>query len=452
MNLRFVFLFGLLASASSLHSATEIVSNGVTWKFTSDRPSGVFLTGDPWVVGPVAIISISNSLNDRSFTPRAGQNGSMINPAGNATQGYDDAVAGYEAALNVGLTVSKATPLILPPHTSLVSSVSWLYRTPTEREPGAPRFDGGQRAPRPALRSVGILTVLDKAPPADAFRPPYSGTDKTVRFTRANLDYSKLPGLAPVPNMPSWEGLAKSMARPWLDHYTGWVGGHLHPSEHMPNYGRDLARIVGHCAMAVLIGNEKPGENPAKDRTIANLVQFGIDLTGIAATGGHWPPDGGHGMGRKFPILFAGALLKDPHMLNVGHWNTAFQEDRQTFYVSQAEVDLTNSPRWAPDKRAELIPYTTADIGTAEWGIRHAVRPQANNAAWTATYRDINGSIVPAFALAARLMGLKDAWNHPAFFDYSDRFIEWQKTAPRRPNQTSAFLDTMWQTYRAKAE
>jgi hypothetical protein len=33
---------------------------------------------------------------------------------------------------------------------------------------------------------------------------------------------------------------------------------------------------------------------------------------------------GGHG--RKFPILFAGAMLHDSHMLEVGTWDTRFQD------------------------------------------------------------------------------------------------------------------------------
>lgn len=432
--------------------ATALTSNGVTWTLSADHRNGVFLTGDPWVVGPVVVTSITNDLHDPSFSPRPGQNGSMINPAGGRGQGYDDALLGYSPELNAGRPndrpVSADNPLLLQPGHTLVSAVSWLYRTADDREPGAPRFGGGQKAPRPALRSAGILTVLAEAPPEDSFRPAYSGTDKTVRFTRARLDYSRLPGLAPLSQAPSWESLATEMARPWLDHVSGWAGGHSHPSEHMPNYGRDMARIIGHCSLAVLTGPAKPGANPAKDQVIANLVQFGIDLTGIAGSGGYWPADGGHGMGRKWPILFAGAMLDDPHMLEVGRWKTRFQENEQTFVVSQAEVDITNGPDWKPDRRAPVRPYAPADIGTPEWGIRHVENPRADNAHWGALYRDINNATIPAFALAARLMGLKDAWNHEPFFDYCDRVMAGER-APH--NRQSAFLEAMWTAYRPAA-
>ena len=65
-------------------------------------------------------------------------------------------------------------------------------------------------------------------------------------------------------------------------------------------------------------------------------------------------------------------MLNDPHMKEVGQWKTHFQEDEQTFYVSQREVDITNSPQWSPDKRGGIIaPYTKEDIGMPDWGIRH---------------------------------------------------------------------------------
>lgn len=443
----------LLLSNPWCHAA-QIESHGIVWTLEkAPSASGTFVTGDPWVVGPVRVVGIGNKLNDPKYTPRAGQNGSMLNPGGSSKQGYDDGLKSYDESLNAGLPhgkpVSPDNPLELKPGSSLVSMVSWLYRSGSDREPGCPPFGGGPEAPRPATRSAGILTVLDKAPKEGSFRPPYSGDDKTVKFHIAQLDYEKLPKLAPVGSAPSLESLADAMSGPWVDHVNGWLGAHVHPSEHMPNYGRDLARVVATCTLASFLSDEPPGKNPARDKVIRNLVQFGIDLTGIAAVGGGWPADGGHALGRKMPILYAGVLLDDAHMKNAGHWETRFQENEQTFYITQAEVDLTNSPRWVPDKRAPTAPYTAEDIGTAEWGIRHAKEPERDNRTWGATYRDVNGAVIPAFALAARLMNLKEAWNHDAFFDYCDRYLAWYVEAEKKPHNgpTEFFMD-MWTAYR----
>jgi len=449
----FVLLAGL---AASLHAAKEIESNGVIWTLDREAPSGTFVTGDPWVVGPVKVIGIRNTLNSPDYPAQPGQNGSMLNPGGTGKQGYDSGLRSYDEELNAGLIngqpISPDNALALESGNSLVSMVSWLYKSADDREPGCPKFGGGADAPRPATRSAGILTVLDKAPPEGSFRPPYSGADKTIKFNRSQLDYAKLPKLAPVSGAPSLESLESAMAKPWVDHVNGWLGAHVHPSEHMPNYGRDMGYAVVNCTLALFTGSGQPGENPAKDKVLLNLVQYGIDLAGIADAGGYWPADGGHALGRKWPILFAGAMLNDKHLLNAGQWETRFQENEQTFYVSQAEVDITNGPSWKPDKRAPVVPYTAEDIGLAEWGIRHAYTPEADNKDWGATYREVNGAVIPGFALAARLMGLKEAWNHNAFFDYCDRYMQWfEGESPKLSNQPQPFLREMWRTYRPTA-
>lgn len=436
-----------------LHADTSVTSNGVTWKFAADHKTGVYVNGDPWVVGPVTVVSITNGLNDPKFKPRPGQNGSMLNPGTDTRQGYDDTLKNYDASLNAGLRggrpVSAADPLPVPANSTLVSAVSWLYNSEADTEPGTPKFNGGTKTPRPALRSAGLLTVVDKVPPPQSFRPPYVGTDKAARFQTGMLDYSKLPVLKPAPaSAPRIDALAKQLSLTWLDHVNDFMGGFTHPSDHMPNYGRDLARIVAEGTLVLFTDESPPGKNPAKDRLVIGLVQFGIDLAGIADNGGGWPANGGHCLGRKLPVLFAGTLLNDAHMKDAGRWKTRFQEDEQTFYVDADSVSMTAGAEWKPDKRAPRVPYTKADIGTAEWGINHASNPAADNGAWEATYREVNGAVIPAFALAARLMGLKAAWNHDAFFDYCDRYMKWKDTEKPTANQVTPFMQAMWDAHR----
>ena len=450
----FRFVLILLSATLGLRAATEITSNGVTWTLAEARAHGVFVNGDPWVIGPVTVTAITNSLNDRAYTPKPGQNGSMVNPGTDQRQGYDSGLKNYDASLNASLPqgrpISPDNPLALRSGSSIVSTVSWLYNSAEDREPGAPKFNGATNTPRPILRSGAVLTILAEAPPADAFRPPYVGSDKSIKFLASRLDYSKLARLA-LPTgaqPPSFETLADGFARPWNDHVNGWMADWTHPSLNMPNYGRDIGRLVGDATLRLFTESANRGINPDKDRLVIGLVQYGLDCAGIADNDGGWPADGGHGLGRKWPILFAGALLKDTHLLDAGQWPTRFQENEQHFKVSLAEVELTNGPDWKPDKRATLVPYTEKDIGTPEWGIRHATYPQSDNAHFTATYREINGSVTPAFALAARAMGLKQAWNHDVFFDYADRFMTWRLTQPATHNNPSPLLIAMWNAHR----
>ena len=178
---------------------------------------------------------------------------------------------------------------------------------------------------------------------------------------------TQLCNLAPVADTPDPAVLAEKMARPWIDHVHEFAGAMLHPSENMPNYGREMARILAEAGLLTNVDVSKLPGSPKKDDLVIRLVQFGIDCTGIADVGGGWPENGGHGLGRKFPILFAGVLLSDEHMLTVGQWKTRFQDDEQTFYVTQESVDITHSDKWSPDSRAaDKEPYEAKDIGLPE--------------------------------------------------------------------------------------
>lgn len=446
---------GLFLSLHQLPAAEHISQYGITWTFDKDYPSGQFCTGDYWMVGPVKVIGITNNLHTSGFTPKPGDDGSMVNPGTDEHQGYCPKLTYahmYQESLNASLVegkpISAGNPLVLKVNSSLVSMVCWLYNTETDGEPGMPKFEGNAKAPGPCTRAGAILTVLPEAPPAGSFRPPYCGNDKTVKFNFNKLDLSKLKNLPPVADTPNPDELAKQMERPWIDHVYQCYGRLLHPSENMPCYGREIAQVMNNAALLLHLDFSKLPGNPKKDKLLISLVQLGIDNTGIADNGGGWPSNGGHHVGRKWPILFAGVMLNDPHMKEVGQWKTLFQEDAQTFYVTQQEVDMTHSSKWKPDKRAKTFePYTKEDIGMPEWGCsNHGPDSTNDNRAMTTPYRSVNSPVYPGFVLAARLMGQEEAWNHKALFDYTDRWM--RLTGGRFPaGNTDPFLLNMWKAY-----
>ena len=453
MNARFLklLLIPLVFFSPSLNAATSISQYGITWTFDKDYPSGQFCTGDYWVVGPVQIIGISTNLHAAGFTPKPGEDGSMVNPGTTDKQGYDNHISSYDAKLNAtligGQPVSAKNPLVLKANSSLVSMVSWLYRSEKDAEPGIPHFttDPGGRRPRPVTRSGAVLTVLSSPAPKNSFRPPYCGPDKTIKFNFEKLDLAKLKNYPPVADTPNPEALAKQMERPWFDHIYEWLGTHVHPSENMPDYGREMCAIMDQVALILHVDFSRLPGRPTKDKLLAELVQYGIDLAGIADNGGGWPNNGGCHMGKKWPILFAGLMLNDPHMKDAGKWKTRFQEDEQTFYVTTAEVALTHSAKWQPDKRSVATPYDRADIGMAEWGILHTSNPALDNRTWNTVYRDINYSVGAGYVLAARIMGQEEAWNHQALFDYTDRVMK--ETGGKGggiTNSTQPFILNMW--------
>ena len=436
------------------YEAKTLQQFGITWEFDNYYSVGQFANGDFWVLGPVVIIAIeprSTLVGDRIM------NGSMVNPSPlNTKQGYDNQMPSntYDPQLNVALNVSAENTLTLQPHSSLVSTISIEVRLHSNDT---------------HLLSAAVLTVLPSPAPAGSFRPPYCGSDKTPRLNKSMLDYSPLRRLPPVPQTPTLEGVEAMFAAPWIDHRPGWSQRYMHPRNNMSEYGREIHRDIGIGGLMLHL-DFTPQQ---KEKLLIRYVQLGIDLYGIVQAGGYWSNDGGHAGGRKWPILLAGLVLNDPGMKSIGQKSgdylysngygpgncppdyVHFGEDDQTFYVSALDVSLTNGPTWNPDSRdAERIPYTEADIGLPEWGIRHSTHPHMSNKYLSTKYRGVAGCTFNGTALAALLTPeAKALWNHDAYFDYTDRYMV--LTAPGGEHSTgvrswSAFTANMWDTYRVQ--
>ncbi|MDB6093007.1 MAG: hypothetical protein JWM32_569 [Verrucomicrobia bacterium] len=423
------------SSATSAFAATSISQFGITWTFSTDKTVGQFVNGDYWVVGPVTIISISPA-----STTTAGRtiNGSMINPLAGLTvpEGFDSAMGAntYVAALNVarpgGANLSATNPLIVPPSSSLISSISH----PT---PGI----------RPQLTDAAVLTVLAAAPPANSFRPPYCGPNKTIIATEADIDYSKVRSLPKPSSTPDIAVVSSHFVRPWIDINTEWIGREWHPSNNQEDYGREIGKQLSEALLILQLNFT----NAQKRELMVRLLQYGMDIYGSAVNGGFWRESGGHNQGRKMPLLFAATVLNNASIRAYANPAThfIFQEDRTTFYVSQTEVSFTHSKAWDPDTRAGTPEaYEQSDIGTAEWGIHHVRDPSADNRYWGTVYRDIAGSATIGHILTAHIMGLKSTWNWPPAFDYYDRFWPMFKDTRVGVNTPSRFERDMWIAYR----
>ena len=92
-----------------------------------------------------------------------------------------------------------------------------------------------------------------------------------------------------------------------------------------------MAEAPGLASLALM--TDLPPEK--KERLLIGLVQNGIDLWGIVRAGFHgWQAHGGHGSGRKWPIVFAGMMLGDDEMASPTktYPNVQFGEDMQTLF------------------------------------------------------------------------------------------------------------------------
>jgi hypothetical protein len=415
-----------LMAVSIASAATSVTRFAITWTFSADRQVGQYANGDWWVVGPVTITNISpKSVVSGGRTI----NGSMVNPnsAQFPSHGLDSAMAetgvGFNSSLNVGRPngndISASNPLVLQNGTSLVSCVS--HPTSTNR---------------PTITDVSILTVVASPPPAGAFRPPYCGTDKTHYWNKSNLSYGILQKLT-LSGAPTPADMAANFERPWFELGTESAGRYFHPANHQPEYGRDMAYIIGDAMLALHLNYT----DAQKELLYIRLVQWGIDLYGCAMTGGMWADNGGLNAGRKGGLVLAALALNDPKILAFADAKKEFifAEDRQTWYVTQSDVGRA---MYNGDGRLRET-YRQEHVGLPEWGEKHASQPNRDASNWSAFYRDINYIAHLGEALAIRLTaGGMQAWNWPPFFDYMDRAWSISSSSMR------AFPAAMWRAYR----
>lgn len=422
----------------------SITQYGITWTFDRDHEFGQFVNGDYWVVGPVAIHSISPGWDGE-------RHGSMINPAPGWPHGYHTKVFSYEPALNVAIGVSSTNPLIVPSGSSLVSTVGC-----SEGEPCATDVRVSMPgAPLPSLVTAAVLTVLPTQPPnsgTTVFRPPYTNTTKLL-YSSQNLHIELFPRLPFVPSRPSIlpniSSLATSFRRVWLDHKYNWPGRYLHPSQNMPNYGRDMARSENDGFLSLLLDYS---DSEKRDLSIG-LIQIGIDNYGVLKSArdnnlvefGLFGGGAGQGSGRKLPILFAGVMLDKPELIQ--EMNAAgslpFQEDCQTFYASQDDVNR--------------YPALFPTVGAVYWGTEHCSNPGKDNR--DLGYRSCcssnvwNGAVLFSIVMSdSRGISFRDLWDHVELFDYEDHYMD--PSFPGSPavgswtRSFSDFAEEMWDTYR----
>ena len=458
------------AAGAVTNTVTSLTKDGITWTFSAPVVAGQFVTGDYFVLGPVTISAISPA--PTSADPYL--NGSVANlPTTNGKSGFDSRLNdGSDESWWFDATLRLYPPILLHPGDALVSSVS--LATP-HTVPEVMRSGDMSISP---VASYSVLSVLAAAPPADAFRPSYCDRTQTIRRA-VSVQRNLLPSLAPPkPAMtPTLAQFADWLRRPWIDTNAFLFDA---PAEYMPSYGAQVAAAVGFASLTLMLNQ------PAADKVnlTNDLVQYGIDLFGCVQAGYGWPAFGGHRSGRKLPILLAGLLLGDDTMKNVStSYPDEFGEDMQTVHISQIPGGYTTAWQGATviygghygvhadgtPASADLLYGPYEQLQPAQWPLLNS------NEQLGEAYRRCCTSLVwIGEALAIHLLGAEGVWNHPAFFDYADRWMNEDDTQAvaailaqsgfdysadwERQRQTAGyfqgefpqytFVDDMWAAYR----
>ena len=414
---------------------TSVTQHGITWTFADPARVGQFVNGDFYVVGPVTVVAVDPPpANDR--------NGSVLNlPSFEDRSGFDSRVQGnrYDPSMRAN------PPIAIKPGDALVSTIS------VETVGTIKRVLRPSDATISPVRTASVLTSLAAPVPPDAFRPSYADRSQKIYLSR-DLQRQLLPRLTPVPGTPPLAEFEGYFGRPWID---ANQYGFDFPIEYMPDYGREIGRAVSMASLLLTL--DYPAE--VKEPLLVYFVQYGVDLYGLTRVGYHgWPAHGGHGTGRKWPIVFAGTLFQD---LEMQRPNAKFGEDMQTMagngwtgatalYAGHLGPDgNSRKPGWGPYEH--LQPKDWVDQ-TGE-----SYRRCCTSLAWVGE------------ALAARLVHAEAAWNHPAFFDYVDRWMteddtpfvdiiqqqtgaDYHASWARQGQAWDDFVEQMWAAYRDLAD
>jgi len=405
-------------SAAIGETASSVSQYGVTWTFSTSKTVGQYVNGDWWVIGPVTINSVSPA-------PSGGRNGSMVNPT--RDQAYDSRVAAYDASLGVSY------PVTLSAGKSLVSSYSWPD-TATHTDLIGHNVSSSHHA----LKTAAVLTVVSSAPPADAFRPPLIGASKPV-FRTSDIQTNLLPKLAEpgsYNNMLVARDLGKTICeqygryfeRPWLHHSSDWQGRQIHPTDNMPNYHREVYNLVADGAGLLLLDHDDIEE------LLYPFLQVGIDMYYATVSGGEQDSSL-----HKWPVIFAGILFNNSAMKNTS-WG-GYRTDRMTYYWPQSTSPYTSSIVPAGQTWTGATVFWCQDPGEqehehlhyTEWGL-----VSNGGGIKRETYRRSNSYTWPGFVAAVHVMNAVDLWNHPALFDYADRWM----TEPDAANR--AAFEAYW--------
>jgi len=312
----------------------SISQYGITWTFEQPAHVGQFVNGDWYVVGSVTIkmidpqplygSEIPNRQLDRMDKERPEaqrvRNGFMLNPPAQMKVAYDSGVRNW-----FGPSLIQGLPVAMKPGDSLVSTISMPKGLILQAQLRN-KIERGVDDSSP-IRTAAVLSCVSGPQPPDAFRPAFCDRRQRIYLAR-NLKRERLPTAAATKSIPPIEQYVRFTQRPWVG---TCFFGFEEPVENMPQYGLEYGRVVGISAL-LLCTDLEPEQ---KERLLVNYVQIGIDLGGMIRAGHPgWTGWGGHGSGRKLPIVFAGLLLGDDELAGISgsYPKVSFGEDEQTAY------------------------------------------------------------------------------------------------------------------------
>ncbi len=434
-------------------SATTVVTlpQGGTVTFCETTTQGTYITGDPWIIGPVTICDRSTKDVD-GVAPDI--HGCMVNPIpptftstaaaniGGITQGWDqrDAKNAYSATLNrcdsfpstsiangssILFAVSLTNALPNGPCTtkSLTSQVSYTYQ---------------------CTKSIDVVTVVASDPNAggNVFRPAWTGTDKSYTPLVSSIRYDVLKDHPLVTNQPTLATLEAEgiMRGPYIqiddgsetwERYAPVSRWNMIRSPGSTTSGAQAYGRAVNWGISDVLGALHANYTNAEKTTMAiRFVQTAIDLYGqIGAGRNYFQGKAGFCLGANTILLTGASLLNNQAMMNAGgigvnpsrfcqefFWKyvdaTAVATGRSTYCGSNLTTKANFSTCLAFDNSMLGRPAACWNLNTWE----NPANPNCSADPHT-TYHYLNNPFIMQF-LSLKWMSLKTEYGWPAAFDY----------------------------------
>ena len=167
-------------------SLTAPLGNSITW--TPSRTVGQYANGDYYIVGSISITDkspkdvdgVAPHLHGCEVNPEPPDSTSVSNALMQGmTHGLDSRIRFnmYSAALNLCAALPTAT---INAGSSIILGKSLTNCTQSNK------------ADSQCIEAIDVVTVVSEAPPANSFRPPFAGTDKSFAATTASIRYNVL--------------------------------------------------------------------------------------------------------------------------------------------------------------------------------------------------------------------------------------------------------------------
>lgn len=435
--MRYGFGFDVARAPISIATASSFEQNGVTFTADGPRPAGQYFNGEHWVLGPVTINTVAPASATRSGTATGGAaytnetfDGLMVDP-GRGNNGWSTTAQGY-TSVNAATAAGAATLLQAysagsnkDPGISgalTISAPASLVKLKMLATPPANFRDG-------LSTDMAILTVVDAIPPANAFRPQPSDSDKASYFTTDDVDLSFLPNVAAPGGMPSYATLLASIQKSYQTSLTHSLAvRQLAPANHQQTYGRDIALVLARVLVALCTD----AYTAEQKRTLANhMVQHGLDILGRVMSGGNYGVLAGWGGGMhwvKATAIFAAHALRNAAnsakataLIDRVKWQdfTWCVEDQMFFTVDRVRIETPVVVR----SGIARLNYEDYMEGAPRWH-PGPLTQQADSSAWNQDYRtNVYGGTL-AGVLALRMMGIQQ-YLKPELLDYIDFAFDW---------------------------